>query len=816
MRADIKNIIYATWIVLLLSMLSCTNEDLVKGGTYAGEKMAMRVNLGTKSTDPKGDDVIDKVRFIIFTEKNELVCNEVQESELIGNTYSATTKVARGRNDFYVICNETPELAEKLAAIASPEQIEQVEFEAAGVTPPVPMYYKITNTEVTADGFGKNVQIKTPDNVISGSLTINLTRMVARLSFTAIKNVTGDTDFIVEELIYRVCRMPKYSTIGPNTFCTTQDWAKEITVEGTGKLTQNQTYTISGDSYTLPEGAESITFDDIYIPEHVHENESDETRASYLYITAKCRLSDGTGKVVNSIYLLNLGEIPGYDYNIHRNNHYKIYATITGLGAMGLYADIKAFKQNDVTVNWAPIDGLVIVSERETDFDPVSGQSSNVNIWTDYNAYSGTLKTFHSDKGFTDILFKYGSVIGVKNDISSTTSLPFTATGTDMTDLGDIQWYPSGWNPLIVKSWQDVPYAATGDIPVDQSLVMDGLGDPCKLAGLSPRQIQEEGLRDNMQWHMATKAEYDLLLRADIADNEPNSYGYKAFRELLLPNVKYRDENGQLSASDNGEGKYWTTTDGSYFNFISNNVPSGAIKSSGNREHGYTVRCVRNKIPPSKMELNYPYPNFNYAGGSASMNIYSNLPYWKATLTGADKEEYKDEFSFAKDDFSVKSIYGSYDNILTMYAKRFESKDKRRFEINITGVGFDGVTHSYDIPITQRGYTLYATLSTTPILDKDHRVPKDGGTYSVHAKITPDDIAFAAGQKIAVVCKKSTATNIEISRSDELESLQNVFSYDFNITVPPNTTPDVIGLYFQLEIEGSSLLEYYNILQDNK
>ena len=64
------------------------------------------------------------------------------------------------------------------------------------------------------------------------------------------------------------------------------------------------------------------------------------------------------------------------------------------MGAMGLYAEIVAMEEHDITINWKPIDGLVIVSDKAADYDAVADTSRNVNIWNDFSVYSGILKAY--------------------------------------------------------------------------------------------------------------------------------------------------------------------------------------------------------------------------------------------------------------------------------------------------------------------------------------------------------------------------------------------------------------------------------------
>ena len=133
------------------------------------------------------------------------------------------------------------------------------------------------------------------------------------------------------------------------------------------------------------------------------------------------------------------------------------------MGAMGLYAEIVAMEEHDITINWKPIDGLVIVSDKAADYDAVADTSRNVNIWNDFSVYSGILKAYHSETGYKDVLFKYGSLIAVHSD-------PDTEDGTNFVPpttaeaLNDVLWYPSSYDPLTITGWSNVPYLAGGEI----------------------------------------------------------------------------------------------------------------------------------------------------------------------------------------------------------------------------------------------------------------------------------------------------------------------------------------------------------------
>ena len=101
----------------------------------------MSIKMGTRNTIADDDEVIKSVRAIVFNDKNELVYNDVSDASINADgIYTASIRAARGYNNIYIICNETPELTEMLAAITLENEIEKVTFSAVGIVAPPPMY----------------------------------------------------------------------------------------------------------------------------------------------------------------------------------------------------------------------------------------------------------------------------------------------------------------------------------------------------------------------------------------------------------------------------------------------------------------------------------------------------------------------------------------------------------------------------------------------------------------------------------------------------------------------------------------------------
>ena len=100
----------------------------------------MSIKMGARNTTADDEEVIKSGRAIVFNDKNELVYNDVSDAAInVDNIYIAPIRAARGYNNIYIICNETPELTEKIAAITLENETEKVTFSAIGIVSPPPM-----------------------------------------------------------------------------------------------------------------------------------------------------------------------------------------------------------------------------------------------------------------------------------------------------------------------------------------------------------------------------------------------------------------------------------------------------------------------------------------------------------------------------------------------------------------------------------------------------------------------------------------------------------------------------------------------------
>ena len=805
---------------VLLWFTSCSNETEIGGGhRYTGEKVVLNIQMEVRdAADP--DLEITGVRAIVFSGEGKLVYNgaPAPTTDSTDGTPVVKVKAAHGVNHVYIICNETEELAGKLSAVESRDAIESITFNAVGITGAPPMYGKVEDAYVEARSDGSKVTV-TVGGTKSTELPVKVTRMVARIGFTAIKNVDTSTqeDFKVTKLSVRVCRMPVETTIGEGKTYDEDAWSDDLLMEQTGLLDNNGAYDIDNttipSTYIVPAGVNSIVLPDTYIPENLLSVPSDASRATYLKIEAECQMKDGSTQILHGIYLLNIGQSSStINYNLPRNNYFHIYATITGLGALGIYAEIVAMEEHDITINWKPIDGLVIVSDKSADFDFDNDTSKNVNVWDDYNVYSGILKTYHSETGYKDVVFKQGSLIAVQCNRTEAAGTAFVPPASN-SELNDILWYPGSYDAAAITGWSAIPYRQTGDIPTDNTVeeVTKALGDPCKLVGLSSVQI-DNGIVDNGLWHMATTEKYNVLITA--ADGVSYDDGYGTFHYLLLPYASYRDENG-TTARDASKGHFWTAASATAF---ITDGSSGTIADSQEAQCGYTVRCVRNTIPGSMITV-ARVVSVDYQGNSngkpALTSITSNVPYWKAELVTSGNDVGFDDFSFEPGETSVHTMYGKFSQDIPVYIKRKNSQSMRNFAVKVEGMGLDGQMASKQFTVSQAGFKYVTSTTFNPVI-VNNMIPRAGETYSVTVGISPTDVPVPTGNLLI----RALYQGNELGRSQEVTLQDGVYTYSgLSITIPENKTPDIINLDLEIYVVQNSywtLLGKRSLTQSNK
>lgn len=798
----------------------CAKESAVMNLPEA-EKVTVQIKTKALTGSVVEGVTIEKVRFMLF--QNETLLNNYTTSNGTLNVDDSglfNLAVSPGVYYFAAIINETPELTEKLNVVTKRTDIDDIGFDwqnsaLTSGNMPLANLGEIKIQPGTTSGRGvaqlrpvynsEGGRYKGDFTAASATATIDMPRVMSQVSV-----FLRQDDAVREEIKIsnvQVTNIPRNSylvdqqdTDNTNLNLFT---GPEFTISASGgdKVYNSKQY----HSFPTAIIAEKSFYDENGTDDGTKATNPDN--AAYLFINATYGGIPTTYKI-----LLREGDA---NFRLLRNTNYNVYATIKQIGSKGIYVVIEPVKLYNIAVNWEPVEGLVIVSDREADFN------KNVNVWSDYTAYSGILKVYKGD-AYHDVLFKYGSLIATGNDATATAEQGFTAPTTVET-TNDVIWYPGNFDVTGIGNWDDVPYImdassiTSGNTP---ELVASGKGDPCRLAALSPHQIGIEGKIDNQQWHMATPADYQRLLNAANGTGSGNDNGYHSFHELLIPNVKYRNESGVLQSSHNYKGSYWSTENNQAFSFESRNPTAAALNTTAPGQ-GFTVRCVRNNIPEARITINPP-TSVDYTGAAVNglpFYIDSNVPYWKMELIKSGEHAGTstdfDDFSFEPLAIGVThEIEGSYTQIPKAYIARRESRNEdRTFGVKFTSMHFTGEETTYYFTINQNGYSISGRLSINNLED-NNRIKKGGGKYTIHIELTPDDVPMPVGAELKVRYaylglprgeESTIATTINDSQRE----------YDVELDILPNNTPDVIGMVFYVDMDEKDGLGYRQITSDS-
>ena len=818
MKMRIRYRILALAAAALLS--GCAKESAVMNLPEA-EKVTVQIKTKALTGSVVEGVTIEKVRFMLF--QNETLLNNYTTSNGTLNVDDSglfNLAVSPGVYSFAAIINETPELTEKLNVVTKSTDIDDIGFDwqnSALTSDNMPLAnlgeIKIQPGTMSGQGVAQlrpvynseGGRYKGDFTAASATATIDMPRVMSQVSV-----FLRQDDAVREEIKIsnvQVTNIPRNSYLVDQQDTDNTNLNLFTGSEMTISASEGDKVYNSKQYHSFPTAiiAEKSFYDENGTDDGTKATNPDN--AAYLFINATYGGIPTTYKI-----LLREGDA---NFRLLRNTNYNVYATIKQIGSKGIYVVIEPVKLYNIAVNWEPVEGLVIVSDREADFN------KNVNVWSDYTAYSGILKVYKGD-AYHDVLFKYGSLIATRNDATAIAEQGFTAP-TAVETTNDVIWYPGNFDVTGIGNWDDVPYImdassiTSGNTP---ELVASGKGDPCRLAALSPHQIGVEGKIDNQQWHMATPADYQRLLNAANGTGSENDNGYHSFHELLIPNVKYRNESGVLQSSHNNKGSYWSTENNQAFSFESRNPTTAALNTTAPGQ-GFTVRCVRNNIPEARITINPP-TSVDYKGAAVNglpFYIDSNVPYWKMELIKngehAGTSMDFDDFSFEPLAIGVThEIEGSYTQTPKAYIARKESRNEdRTFGVKFTSMHFTGEETTYYFTIKQNRYSISGRLSINNLED-NNRIKKGGGKYTIHIELTPDDVPMPVGAELKV-----RYTYLGASRGEESTIATTINDsqreYDVELNILPNDTPDVIGLVFHVYMNEKGSLGYREITSDS-
>lgn len=836
MRMKTTNI--ALLLATLIFMLSgCIRE--VIGDRSGDEDLTVRIKTRAFVGSDQEGTIIKTVRFMLFSKNTH---NILLNSTTSGKTLNIndqgvfTVKTAPGKYFFVAVINETPELTDKLNKLSNISEIASVTFDWKKdvlTQNDIPMvnFGDMTIVPGATSGIGEVTvyQRYKEDGFFSQSagyeksgnpVIINVPRTLSRISLYLRKGDNVSEDVVINSV--QVSNLPSFGYLWQQVY-------NDNTTEKVNLFTGTKNITSAGGN-TEHNSNKYEDFSSAVIPDkgvydvegNPYEDAFRSTFSAYISINASFGGAQTTYKV-----LLHDKEYLDY-YRLERNTNYNVYATITQMGSKGIYAVIEPVKMHEIEVGWQPVEGLVIVSEREDEL------GKNINVLDDHATYTGVLKV-NKGSDIYDVLFKYGSLIGIHNDVAATTTKPFIPpTGIIM---GDIAWYPGQYYFPAITDWSSIPYISDGsNITNTVDLVSQGKGDPCRLAIFSPAQISG-GMVDNGQWHMATPAEYDILMMAERTEQGGNDNGYPVFGELLIPDVKYRNESGILQATHGFQGNYWTSEANKAFTFNSRTLTKGV--SVVNPQNAYAIRCVRNSIPSGVCDISRTEPSMVPTGGTpdtglSGFTIVSNVPYWKLELiTSGDNVGTAtafDDFSFAPFTEPVKhSVIGSYSKEIKYHVKKWYSFPSRNFVLKLTYKHIDG-TGGTIVDNSLGGKTVIwqkeLRYETAILVDgyENCILPAESKKYTIKVTVKPvDDTVIPAGLNFTIALQNvGEATFPPPVESNVITTEKGKYEYMTEIEIPSNATSDMkeywllpyssnqLGLF--TEVAGQKQLYYFKQL----
>ena len=205
-----------------------------------------------------------------------------------------------------------------------------------------------------------------------------------------------------------------------------------------------------------------------------------------------------------------------------------------------------------------------------------------------------TVTAEDNDKDARLVYFKFGSVIALScaNEWSSK----------------EVAYNPSKLSLDDLNTWDGVPYlkgsTEVGSVSHNAQTVSEGMGDPCRLVGLTDDDISS-GKVDNGEWRLPTKDEHKDVTASSVSNGLDEHRDYKG-RYITLSNkdfpspVFYPIVSTRIASGiDSVESvfylsstSYWQTCSTLFFNsgtILDNMLPSFL-------NHGFTVRCVPQKL----------------------------------------------------------------------------------------------------------------------------------------------------------------------------------------------------------------------------
>lgn len=303
-----------TIIVALASLTGCSKESVFTPElTKAGQNVELSLNVQNEGNEV---EVIKKLRVFAFDRKSSLVAAntlfDFSQNDI--NTAKVTVDLKPGIYTFVVVANENEELASKFEVVGNVSQLTRTELLYEHIEKECILVQQTFNVHVKDNENGIGAQVSTNNgSTWQGSLQVELKRVAAKVSLTMKKDAKLNSNAI--KIVGVTVRNIPTATplIGSKQIETTLD--KQVGLSNIITLEQD--------------GMSSLIFDNVMLCENMA---SDQVSASFVEITALYNAKSVT-------YSIPLGkwnnDTKSYEnYNVKKNTHYQIDATITSGGIL--------------------------------------------------------------------------------------------------------------------------------------------------------------------------------------------------------------------------------------------------------------------------------------------------------------------------------------------------------------------------------------------------------------------------------------------------------------------------------------------------
>lgn len=327
------------------SLTSCIYDSVLEEEDTSGKSTLSITMRGITTTDPGSsgsyDDYVETLRIIGFDANGSVVCNELHEgtdfaiiNDALNITQTMEAAYQGGVCDFYFIANEdwyfvynnSPgDLSTFLSSISSKSELEDCmlatpeDLETLGSSP-ILMTTSVRST------------LKPGDNTINN---IELVRCFAKVQLKIIDK-TGSATVGENPVLMGKC--PEFYSLWDGS--TTGNWASSDDNKVDIPLAlKEETIEVDGQAYPLH------TSQEIYFPERLFgEGNNEKVNAMKFSFTLN-----------NTPYEVEIADATGNDFNIRRNTHYTVTATLNST-PVGVTFNIEVIPWTEVEVDVPPFE----------------------------------------------------------------------------------------------------------------------------------------------------------------------------------------------------------------------------------------------------------------------------------------------------------------------------------------------------------------------------------------------------------------------------------------------------------------------------